>query len=220
MRYIRGHARGAHHDLTEINEEHRTARCSRCGEITVKRDGDRWKCTTRLQARHRISSIDPDARTAWCGACGQVVDIVRHKRGGERQGKDWLCGPESRRRAQEYKDANRERIREGHKTWRAQNRRQLQNAHLVRTYGITIQDYERMLVLQGGHCALCPATRGNARSELLFVDHDKETGLIRDWLLCGSCNIGIGCLGHDPVRLRLAADYLEDVQQRAVHALV
>ena len=52
--------------------------------------------------------------------------------------------------------------------------------------------------------------RGASYGEVkaLSVDHDVMTGKIRG-MLCGSCNMAIGILGHDPDRLRAAADYLE-----------
>jgi hypothetical protein len=71
--------------------------------------------------------------------------------------------------------------------------------------GLTPLDYERMLVAQNGVCAIC---RQRDNGKRLAVDHSHATGRVRG-LLCFSCNTGIGKLGDDPARLRLAADYLE-----------
>lgn len=48
-----------------------------------------------------------------------------------------------------------------------------------------------MLTAQNGHCAVCPATRGNSRRIHLFVDHNHVTGKVRG-LLCGTHNTQIG----------------------------
>lgn len=50
-------------------------------------------------------------------------------------------------------------------------------------YGITSDDYKRMLDVQHGACAIC----GRVPSYRLHVDHDHETGAIRG-LLCVRCN--------------------------------
>lgn len=45
-------------------------------------------------------------------------------------------------------------------------------------------EYEAMLAMQGGHCALCPNTPKTRR---LHVDRDHSTGEVRG-LLCMRCN--------------------------------
>lgn len=59
---------------------------------------------------------------------------------------------------------------------------------LNKFYGITEDDYEDMMVVQGGVCALCG---GVNRTNRLSVDHDHETGKVRG-LLCIACNRGLG----------------------------
>lgn len=58
--------------------------------------------------------------------------------------------------------------------------------HLKTRYGITPEDFERMLANQNGSCALCPAS-----PERLRVDHCHATGKVRG-LLCHQCNIRLG----------------------------
>lgn len=72
---------------------------------------------------------------------------------------------------------------------------------LKRTYGITPQHYDDMLVHQCGRCAVCrcEATHvrntgtGNKRRTVLCVDHDHATGRVRG-LLCSKCNQALGHL--------------------------
>lgn len=75
------------------------------------------------------------------------------------------------------------------------------------TFGVTLDDYNRLLAEQNGRCAICETDDPGGRGAF-HVDHDHETGQIRG-LLCNECNIGLGKFGDDPARLRAAADYLE-----------
>ncbi|MET7331895.1 endonuclease VII domain-containing protein [Nonomuraea sp. NPDC005650] len=76
------------------------------------------------------------------------------------------------------------------------------NYHLKRRYGITEDDFERMLARQGGLCAVCRAVPGT------FVDHSHATGQVRG-ILCFNCNNGLGHFGDNLVLLELAALYLD-----------
>jgi len=88
------------------------------------------------------------------------------------------------------------------------NRSRFRNSELKRKYGITLEDYSARLLQQGGRCAVCPATIGEAkRNRALFVDHDHETGEIRG-LLCGGCNAALGFLRDRPARMHSLVAYL------------
>lgn len=50
--------------------------------------------------------------------------------------------------------------------------------------GITLEEYEHLLELQGGGCGICGA---EPKTRRLDVDHDHGTGEIRG-LLCHTCN--------------------------------
>jgi hypothetical protein len=79
--------------------------------------------------------------------------------------------------------------------------------HLMQTYGLTLEDYDSLLISQEGCCAICnsPDPKGKGR---FHVDHNHKTGEIRG-LLCSTCNQGIGLLLDNPTILRKAAEYLE-----------
>lgn len=55
---------------------------------------------------------------------------------------------------------------------------------LLRLYGLTIADYDALLLFQGGACAVCDKPPGKTR---LAVDHDHATRHTRG-LLCYMCN--------------------------------
>lgn len=84
---------------------------------------------------------------------------------------------------------------------------------LVRTYGITIQQYEIVLESQGGRCAICLR---KPRRQRLAVDHNHKTGEIRG-LLCSMCNHRVlgGAMERIEI-LRRAADYLENPPARGM----
>jgi len=91
----------------------------------------------------------------------------------------------------------------------ARNRR---NSQLLNDYGISVDDYERMLMEQQGLCACCRQSEtyvhSNGKVYALSVDHDHATGKIRG-LLCHACNRAIGLLGDSVDRLQAAIDYLK-----------
>lgn len=77
--------------------------------------------------------------------------------------------------------------------------------------GISIDEYNRILLSQNGVCATCKnpeLVSQNGKIRSLSVDHDHKTDSIRG-LLCYACNVGIGFFKDDPERLRRAAEYLE-----------
>lgn len=95
---------------------------------------------------------------------------------------------------------------------RKMNKAAARHYGLKRYYGLTGEDYGRMLAEQGGVCLICsrPEIRLTPQGEPtpLHVDHDHETGKVRS-LLCYKCNSALGSMGDDPELLRKAADYIE-----------
>jgi len=93
------------------------------------------------------------------------------------------------------------------------------DANLQRQYGISEADYDAMLVAQNGVCKLCgkpPKEGGKLAASRLHVDHDHESGRVRD-LLCNNCNRGLGFFVENPALMRAAADYLEHHAALAAH---
>lgn len=73
-------------------------------------------------------------------------------------------------------------------------------------YGITIQDYDRMLVEQDNNCAICNEFEPIERNPLA-VDHCHSTGKVRG-LLCSNCNTAIGKFKENRDLLIAAVQYL------------
>lgn len=77
--------------------------------------------------------------------------------------------------------------------------------YLVRTYGITIFQWDELFEKQGGRCALC----GRHSVLGLAVDHSHKTGTVRG-LLCMTCNRDImGNIDKDEAHLKHAIVYLQ-----------
>lgn len=94
--------------------------------------------------------------------------------------------------------------------WRAENygtyRSPKRKHELKKAYGITPDEYELMLDLQGFKCAICGTTEPGGKG-MFAVDHNHETGDVRG-LLCNRCNSGIGQLLEDVDILQAAINYL------------
>jgi len=70
-------------------------------------------------------------------------------------------------------------------------------------YGITEDDYHKMVNDQQCKCKIC----GNKPQKPLYVDHCHQTKVIRG-LLCHKCNVALGHMNDDPEQLERAANYL------------
>lgn len=80
-------------------------------------------------------------------------------------------------------------------------------------FGLTVEQYEKMLEFQDGRCAICHCI---SRAKRLAVDHDHKTGEIRG-LLCYRCNHTLlGAAKDDPETLEQAAKYLREPPARQV----
>lgn len=115
-----------------------------------------------------------DGRCAYCIDCGKAYHKKRR-----------IDNPEkerffARRRYRLNRDGERER-------------------QLVRKYGITFADYERMLKQQKGKCSICK----RKQAKTYDVDHCHVTKKVRG-LLCATCNRMLG-LGRDSIQIFMAA---------------
>lgn len=99
----------------------------------------------------------------------------------------------------------REHERDAEKKRRGTRYQSMRNLRLKRVYGITAQEYDDRLVIQGGGCGICG--KNNDGKVKLSIDHDATTGKLRG-ILCGNCNRAIGQLAHNTLRLNSAIDYL------------
>lgn len=149
-----------------------------------------------------------------CSKCGvekPVTDFpFRDKKTDSRKTQCRAC---FRAYLKQWNRNNPEKFRESRLRYLAVNKHKIQRTRLARylqrEYGITLAEYQRMLLAQGGGCAICDCRPENCPHGRLHVDHDHDTGIVRG-LLCHACNIAIGLFGDDTERLDRARAYLVD----------
>ena len=78
--------------------------------------------------------------------------------------------------------------------------------HLRRNFGITLAQYDELLVKQGHKCGVCKRPNTAFKTNLA-VDHDHKTGRIRG-LLCVHCNRYVIGRHRDPDLFHNASEYL------------
>ena len=81
---------------------------------------------------------------------------------------------------------------------------------LLARYGLSMAQYESILAVQSGCCAICLKSVDviNGKARHFSVDHNHTTGKVRG-ILCNNCNLGIGALGDRLELLQRAVVYLE-----------
>jgi len=80
--------------------------------------------------------------------------------------------------------------------------------HNLKKYGLSIEQYDKMVEDQQGKCKICKASE-NIRDFKLFVDHCHSTGNVRG-LLCHNCNAGLGHFRDSQDILQAAIRYLNE----------
>ncbi len=86
---------------------------------------------------------------------------------------------------------------------------------IIKKYGLTEDQFQAILALQDGVCAIC---NRHQRYRRLSIDHSHSNGKVRG-LLCNFCNRLLGKFGDSPIRLRKAAEYLETFESKLVNII-
>lgn len=167
-----------------------------------------------------------------CGKCNRTLPVREfHRNSRNADGLSWRCkkcahdaymANRDRERARarvryaDIRDGQLERARERYATdpevRKAARARALRQR--LRGYGLTVEQYDALVVAQGGVCAIC--RQPDRLGRRLAVDHDhtccpRQQGSCGECvrgLLCFDCNTVLGKVRDDPARLRAAADYL------------
>lgn len=143
-----------------------------------------------MSIRHKITNPDLETRTGTCSVCGPVGIMVGPKYKGRSY---WRCG-KSRRWDENSRYRTDSAVREAQR-----------QARFKRLYGITVEEYAKMLEAQEGVCARCKKPPQEAMA--LAVDHCHKTGRVRG-LLCGPCNTYLGRLEANLDQLQNDLNYL------------
>jgi hypothetical protein len=78
--------------------------------------------------------------------------------------------------------------------------------HILKTYGLTRDEYNKKLELQSRGCAVCKQTCPTGKN--LAVDHNHKTNVLRD-LLCIRCNNILGLANDNELLLWKLLEYLK-----------
>ena len=101
----------------------------------------------------------------------------------------------------ECKECTKARVKRTRDPERARDR------HYRRKYGITLADFNRMVLSQGSKCACCGTGEPGGKHNQWCVDHDHVTGVVRE-LLCKDCNIVLGLVEDSPEHLQRLIEYI------------
>jgi hypothetical protein len=158
-------------------------KCRKCGE---EKPLDMFYMMKGMRDGHRNE----------CKACSLAAKHENYSRNRDREiarVKKWQ---------QENRDRHLERQRRRRQDPEVKRRERA--GHLKRKFGISLEDYDRLLAEQHGGCAICgdPPEPGTH----LHVDHDHEDGRVRG-LLCVRCNNGLGQFKEDDALIDEAAAY-------------
>lgn len=101
-----------------------------------------------------------------------------------------------------YYQINKEDYKRKHRERYAKNKDKYKDIDLKRHFGISLQDFKKMLIKQKHCCKICKVI-----DVTLAVDHCHKTGKVRG-LLCGKCNKGLGLFNDNSKLLLKAIKYL------------
>lgn len=82
------------------------------------------------------------------------------------------------------------------------NPKKYSQKHRKKTYGLSKEQYEAMVLAQRSLCKICNLPKP------LVVDHCHKTNVVRG-LLCNACNTGIGFFKDSAATCLSAANYLD-----------
>jgi hypothetical protein len=159
-------------------------KCSKCGELKS------------FEYFYKAKDMRDGYRND-CKACNLAAKADRHAANPQRV----------RSRASQWNRDNPERYRARLEAYKESGKKKLSDrrSHLERKFGLTQGEYDELLALQDGGCAICGELPGQLVS--LHVDHDHVTGEVRG-ILCVRCNNALGLFREDPDLLTEAAHYL------------
>lgn len=113
-------------------------------------------------------------------------------------------------RLQAWREAHREECNrksrenynpEYHKAYYQGRRAVKADQYFFRKYSITPEERAALLAKQRNRCAVCWS------KEDLHLDHNHTTNRIRGFL-CNHCNVALGMLEENPIRIRALATYV------------
>jgi hypothetical protein len=135
------------------------------------------------------------------------IDNIEKKRGQQRK---YYYDNHEKERKRKYEDKknNPEKYKARSHQYKAENKDKTKNNYLVRTYGLSIIQYNDILTKQNNMCAICKTVKCVTGNHFV-VDHCHITHNIRG-LLCVKCNWLLGQANDSITILTNAITYLKN----------
>lgn len=109
-----------------------------------------------------------------------------------------------------YREKNKKLIKRKKREYHKENPHIKRRSYLKLEYGLTLEDYDKLLKSQNGLCKICNADNPNCEQHKhLYIDHCHSTGKVRG-LLCGRCNSAIGHMKDNIEYFEKAIEYLKE----------
>ena len=108
----------------------------------------------------------------------------------------------------EWRESHKKYKKEWFQKNKGRYKQRARNDHLIKTYGITIEQYNELFIKQNGCCRICNRHQSEFKRSLA-VDHDHKTNKIRG-LLCHHCNRGLGDFFEDISIMESAITYIKE----------
>ena len=180
----------------------------------------RPECTNSFKRR---PSVVVGKENIYCGRACQAQHKREMPRGVCNCGNELVPQKSSKGKCQSCYDKARPRAKSKSEEWeREKARRQAYyqdnpdkwRKGLLARFGLTVEDYDRLLESQDYRCAICKRDRQDFLRSFA-VDHDhlccsgkKSCGKCVRGLLCTNCNQGIGCFRDEADTMLSAVEYL------------
>lgn len=143
-----------------------------------------------------------------CTKCKQEKSILEFcKRTNSKDGLDYICKKCNVAAHKKWYKLNKSKAKKSRTDWRLRNLDKIRNNNLIKKFGITLKQYNKMFQEQQGCCAVCSRHQGELKKGLA-VDHNHENGEIRQ-LLCGNCNTSLGLMKDNVVLLQKLIEYVQ-----------
>ena len=109
-----------------------------------------------------------------------------------------------------YYEKNKDSLNSRARQWYLDHKELVQqrsrDSELLRNFGLTRQEYNRIFQVQGGMCKICGIHQEEINKSLR-VDHCHKTNKVRG-LLCHNCNVTLGLIKENIETLKKMIEYI------------
>lgn len=148
-----------------------------------------------------------DGRRYICKACQS-----EHKKKYRAENKEKVAGQYSA-----YYRSNKDKVSARIVAWGRSNPDKLRQYYVKKTYGLSKEQFHRLLESHSGRCHICGSEDAGSKSGTFNIDHCHKTGEVRG-MLCGGCNHVLGRVSDSVDLLKKYIAYLEDPPARKIIA--